>query len=88
MLSRGRNVMQGCSDSEAGKEISRTRVKLHSVEWIPGLLDGVERDCRLALLQGQLTSSEGAVSLSVLLKTQKSHSPSLLENTDYYFYLA
>lgn len=87
MLSRGRNVMQGCSDSEAGKEISRTRVKLHSVEWIPGLLNGVERDCRLALLQGQL-SSEGAVSLSVLLKTQKSHSPSLLENTDYYFYLA
>lgn len=88
MLSRGRNVMQWCSDSEAGKEISQTRVKLHSVEWIPGLLDGVERDCRLALLQGGLPSFEGAISFFVLLKKNKSLSPSLLENTDCYFRLA
>lgn len=88
MLSRGRNIMQWCSDSEAGKEISWTRVKLHCVEWIPGLLDGVERDCRLALLQGELLSSEGEIAFSVLLKAQESPSPSLLENTYYYFYLA
>lgn len=58
------------------------------MEWIPGLLDGVERDCRLALLQGELLSSEGEISFFVLLEAQEPPSPSLLENTYYYFYLA
>lgn len=47
----------------------------------------VERDRRLALLQGELPSSEGVISFSVLLKTQKLRFPSLLENTDYSLYL-
>lgn len=84
MLSRGRNIMQWCSDLEARKEISQARVKLHTV-WF---LDGVERDCRLALLQGELCFSESVIAFPVLLKTQKSLSPSLLESTDCCFYLA
>lgn len=42
MRSREGNVTQSCSDSEAGEEISQTRVELHS----PGLWDGAGRDCR------------------------------------------
>lgn len=53
------------------------------MEWITGLLDGVERDCRLALLQGELPFSEGVIAFSVLLKAQKSLSPSLLKNTTF-----
>lgn len=74
MLSRGRNVTQCCSDSEAGKETSQARVKLHSVERIPGLLDGAERDCREALLQERLPSS------SVVLKIWRNLFPVMREN--------
>lgn len=42
MRSREGNVTQSCSDSDAGEEISQTRVELHS----PGLWDGAGRDCR------------------------------------------
>lgn len=40
------------------------------MERIRGLLDGAERDCRLALPQGALPSSKGAIFSSVVLKTQ------------------